>query len=232
MGNPRKYLKDVHTFREYENMHRCDRETYVPYWITPWYKLPRGLKMTMEEFNDKENSEWGKLDRFLRKNYPLQFFLREGYREMLLYRAILSFKWDLEGFYDDIKYWLFPRRPLLKNAVPNQWMDLDGIYTQVLYAGILEFVENEKGLERVLWEDDIPNTKNVAAKKMIEEIYEWAKTGRAELQKEISQSYPPMGCKLPYKEAYGKLDKLEKKLEAQDTRYLTWIVTNRELLWT
>ncbi len=231
LDNPRKYVPSVDTALDYQNLPSCSREKYVYYWLTPWYILPAYLRVNLDGLDFKD-SEWNKLDKFLKKEYPIQRFLRDGYRDTAIYQVIRHVQWDLEEFYHDIKFWLFPRRADLKAAIPNGWADLSTIYENVLFAGIIDFVENEKGLERVLWVDNQPGTKNVAAKRKIKEIYQWAKTGRKELEEEISKSYPPLNHKMPYKEAYGELNRLEKKLEAQDTRYLTWIITNRQLLWT
>ncbi len=229
LDNPRKYVPNVDTALDYQNLPSCAREKYVYYWLTPWYILPASLKSNMLGL-DRENSEWGKLFKFLAKNYPLQYFLREGYRDNVIHQTIRYVKWDIDGFYNDIKCWLFPRRPKLKAAIPNTYEDLTTIIPNVLFTAIIEFVEDEQCFKYILWTGC--GGKNRAAKRKIKEIYQWAKTGRKELKEEISKSYPAQGCKLPYKEAYGKLNKLEKKLENQDTRYLTWIVTNRQLLWT
>jgi len=149
--------------------------------------------------------------------------------------------WRNEKWYN-IKCWFNPKTKWIRKAVDNGWHDLDYCYTQLMFAGIINYVEGEKCFETIMWVT--PQEKK--HKKKIEEIYKWAKTGRAELQKKIKAAYPPLETpislpmryasaednKKTYEELYGEVNRLEKLLYDTDTAYMIWLVKNRNTLWT
>lgn len=145
-------------------------------------------------------------------------------------------------FWRDLKYnikcRIFPRNDWARKAIPNQWHDLDAIFENVLFAGIINYVEGEKCFESLVWDDCAINRKN---KKKIEEIYKWAKTGRAECNEALRKAYPIISptsfqnrviTKETYEELYGDVNRLEKLLFDTDTKHLVWLVRNRTYLWT
>ncbi len=194
LDNPRKYVQNVNTALDYQNLPLSSRAVFRPGWLTPWYLLPASLEVKSGEFFGEE-SEWVKLNRFLSKKYPIQYFLRDGYRDTIIRKVLKSFQWDIEELYNDAKCWLFPRRPKLKAAIPNTYEDLTTIIPNVLFTAIIEFVEDEQCFKYILWTGC--GGKNRAAKRKIKEIYQWAKTGRKELEEEISKSYPAPGLGSP-----------------------------------
>jgi hypothetical protein len=115
-------------------------------------------------------------------------------------------------------------------------MDLDHVYENILFAGLINFVEKEKCFEVNTW----LTIEEKKAKKKIQEIYNWAKTGKFELQKKIDNAYPEMTLdkieegvsKKTYKQLYGEVNKLEKLLEDTNTKYMVWLIENRKILWT
>jgi len=142
-------------------------------------------------------------------------------------------------FWHDLKYkikcFFNPRNKWVKKAIGNQWHDLDYVYEEILFAGIINYVEGEKCFERVLWKS--PEEK--ATKKKILEIYNWAKTGRDKFKKNVDSAYPEVDLDNlfnvdtdSYNKLYGKVNKLEEELRDKDTEYLVWLVKNRSVLWT
>lgn len=131
-----------------------------------------------------------------------------------------------DGWYA-FKCFFKPKNKWATDVIPNTWMDKDGIFEAVLFAGIIHYVEGEKGLENVLHE---PQNE-----KMIKEAYSWVKIGRDLAQKHIEEVTDIM---LNYEESKGKYEKvrllmeLEAKFYERDTFYLRWIVENRAILWT
>ena len=151
------------------------------------------------------------------------------------------------GYYwRDLKYkircYFRPRNSWVYRAVPKEWNDLDSIYEKVLYAGIINYVEGEKCFEVIDWS----RYKKHANK--IEEIYNWAKTGRDESEKQMMAAYPEENhiwnpktgqiysgdspCKKSYEELYGEVDRWEKYIKEKDDEYLVWLILNRGILWT
>ena len=149
--------------------------------------------------------------------------------------------WRHDKWYG-IKCFFFPKTKWIRKALDNGWHDLDYCYTQILFAGIINYVEGEKCFETIMWVT--PQEKR--HKKKIEEIYKWAKTGRKELQLKIENAYPPFEvgwltklntktqqeCKDDYELKYGELNRLEKLLYDTDTKHLNWLISYRNTLWT
>lgn len=140
-------------------------------------------------------------------------------------------------FWKDLKYkiscFFRHRNQWVVDAIPRDWRDKDTIYEEILFAGIINFIEGEKALEVTAW-------KSSHKKKLIE-IYNWAKTGRHELNEKIKNSYPEVSLEEigkkesigeSYLELYGEVIELEKLLENTNTKHLTWLIKNRKILWT
>ena len=151
-------------------------------------------------------------------------------------------KWYWKDYWYEVRCFFFPKTKWIRKAVDNRWHDLDYCFEKLLYAGIVNYVEGERCFETVMWTS--PNERK--HKKKIEEIYKWAKTGRNELQLKIDAAYPPHEdnwmanlnkrtqpeCKADYERIYGEVNRLEKLLYDTDTKHLTWLISNRNVLWT
>lgn len=135
-----------------------------------------------------------------------------------------------------IKVIFFPRNRWVMSGIPREWRDLDFIFEEVLFAGIIHYIEEEDALNSVVF------TKKESDKLM--EIYNWAKYGRKELENKISDSYPPFGTdyifgkiaqnetRKRYDELYGEVNRLEKLLIDTNSKHLIWLIKNRGRLWT
>ncbi len=122
-----------------------------------------------------------------------------------------------------------PNRWVWKN-IPKQWRDVDYIYETVLFDGLVNYVEKEKGLEATIHEPSMSD--------MIKEIYHWAKIGRDELQNDINKSYEGITLDSIHKQTpehvikMNESNRLEKLLDDTNTKHMTWLVENRHYLWT
>lgn len=102
---------------------------------------------------------------------------------------------------------------------------------------IIDFVEGEECFQRIDW--TYTEEQKVSAEKL-KQIYSWAKTERKKKEYEMWAAYPNPtpslddinNQKYKYEELYGEVNRLEKFIDDKDTEYLTWIVQNREYLWT
>ena len=130
-----------------------------------------------------------------------------------------------------IKCFFNPRNKWVSKAVSNQWRDKDILFKEILFAGIIHYVEEEKALSNMTWK--------AKEKEKIVEIYNWAKAGRFIMEREIADAYPK-GFEWPiskvsaedYFKLYGKVNELEKLRDNTDTKHLVWLVKNRMILWT
>lgn len=151
-------------------------------------------------------------------------------------------KWYWKDKWYALKCFFRNRNKWVIDSIPRTWIDKDTVYTKILFAGIINYVEEEKCFETIMWVT--PQEKK--HKKKIEEIYKWAKTGRKELQDKIENAYPPLESpitlpmryasqednKKTYEELYGEVNRLEALLYKTDTDYMVWIVKFRNVLWS
>jgi hypothetical protein len=132
-----------------------------------------------------------------------------------------------------VRCWFNPRNKWATNVIPNQWSDKTYLIPEFLFAAIIDFIDGEKAIEKVVWSKKV--------EKDLMEIYRWAKVDRKEFQDKIDAAYPSISLnelmtftpnKKTYEELYGEVNRLEAEFDKLDTKYLTWIVKNRKLLWT
>jgi hypothetical protein len=158
----------------------------------------------------------------------------------------IFWKFNIKHNYYKIHDFLFPRQKWLMKNIKNSWMDKTSIIPQVLFNCIIDFIEEEKALTIIDWDIDEDGKK--FRLEMIE-CYNWAKTERAQLDKQMWAAYPEITperklfkkldngnyeyipSKKTYEEEYGEVDRLEKLINETDTKWLTWLVINRDKLW-
>lgn len=169
-------------------------------------------------------------------------------------------KWDIICYFR-------PRQQWLVDKLPRQFCDKVELIPLVLFEILVNFVEDEEGLEGI-WGDRYLNDEysedyriiREPIRKELEEIYEYIKKDRPELEKQLDLSYPkPLdggnffdhitevgedgkkmyqmkSCEqiygLSYKEAYAEVHRLEALIEERDTWAMIGIIKNREHLWT
>jgi len=141
-------------------------------------------------------------------------------------------------YYKQISTRIWPRNKFISNAIGREYKDLVQLIPDVLYQCIISFVEKEECFETINWESS--RLKDV--EKDIREIYNWAKTGRAEFLEKIQNSYPPIGdlkdwlnksvSSEDYNREYGEVNRLEEEFDKLDTKYLNLIIARRSYLWT
>jgi hypothetical protein len=148
-------------------------------------------------------------------------------RSMIPYK--IRFKWN------ELCCWINPRNQWATDVIPNHWSDKTYLIPEFMFAAIIHFVDGEKALETTVWQKK--------KEKELLEVYAWAKTGRKEFQDKIDKAYPEIpkntdsldwmnSRKETFEELYGEVNRLEAELEKIDTKHLTWIVKNRQILWS
>ena len=139
----------------------------------------------------------------------------------------------LRGPYYACRDWLMPRNEWATKIIPNHWSDKTALIPEFLYAAIIDFVEGEDALNTIVWDEKEQNE--------ILECYNWAKYRRFNFKTWIDISYPKLESEFPwncvetgktYEELYGEVNRLEKIYEETETKYLTWMIVNRGILWT
>lgn len=228
-------LRNVNTVKDYIALPRPYRETR--HWWGFSYIRPYALAMADGELEGDLPlcSEWTKFDEYVKKEYPVQAFFRVTVEDILNHC-----RHRFRERYWSTRDWFFPQQRWLTKGAPNHWQDKKTLVVDVLYRMIVHFVEVEKAMENVVY-DDTPD--HIEFKQGLVECYKWIKLGRGDLLLRIEKESSEAG-KLyrrirkskenkmkSYELAYGALNQLEKQLEETDTEMCEWIVQNRIFLW-
>lgn len=168
------------------------------------------------------NADREAIDTFLKYRFPVQYFLRENGFKL---KVKLSLLWDT------IRYFFNPRQKWLTKQIPNSWCDKVTLVRDINFAMIVHFIEGEKCFEHTDYENSGEHHIKFARELM--ECYLYIKTRRPMLDKQFWDSYPKDDeFTGDYHKDYAETNRLERELEEQDTKWLTWIITNRGYLWT
>jgi hypothetical protein len=168
-------------------------------------------------------------------------------------------KWDIICYFR-------PRQQWLVDKLPRQFCDKVELIPLVMFEMLIHFVEDEEGLDGI-WgphyeESDTWKSIREPVRKELEDAYNYIKTDRPLLQKELDESYPEAldggslldhvdpviqedgkikhytmrSCEqiygMSYEEAYGEVHRLEKLIFERDTETMMTIIKHREYLWT
>lgn len=223
-------LINISTFKEYKFLNEKDRTIKKWFWPTPWYILPFAMKFNFDE-EDENKSEWQKTYNFLKKEYPIQYFIRN--LDELFFMAWI----ETEIYAFNINYWIpfkcffKPRNKDLQKLIPNTWKSEDEIIYDILKQIFLRVYLPDKFDN---WRDDTYTDLWPRLAKEADEIYkkiesipvmedqlaeEWVKIPVGKLKKGFT-----------YEEIYGKVNDLESKIEQTKTDIMVWIVKNRNIL--
>jgi hypothetical protein len=213
-NNPFTRYIIVNSAQEYINMPRKDR-TYLYLWY-----------LDTIIYDDKnvlgKKSDYEAIDTFNKYKFPIQYFLRENGSKLM---------YKLERAYDWLRYEINPRQKWLTKQIPNHWSDKTHLIPELNFAMIVHFVEGEKCFDNTDYEASGEAHAKFARELM--ECYLYIKTRRPNLQKQHENSYPNEDTRTgDYSVDYAETNRLEKLLDDEDTKWLTWIVKNRNFLWT
>lgn len=212
--NPFTRYLIVKNAQEYIDMPRKDR-TYLYFWY---------LDALIHDGHNilGRKSERDAVDNFHKYKFPVQYWLREN-------GFVLKCK--LSRAYDSLKYKLNPRQKWLTKQIPNSWCDKVTLVRDVNFAMVVHFIEGEKCFENTDYVGSGESHAKFARELM--ECYSYIKTRRPMLDKMHWDAYPnEENMTGEYHKDYAEVNRLEKEIEDQDTKWLTWIVTNRGFLWT
>jgi hypothetical protein len=132
--------------------------------------------------------------------------------------------WKIERFYDyQIRYRLFPRQRWLTKQIPNEWCDKPELIADILFACIVNFVEEEKCFEVNSWHctDEYFGYDRRKEKKIIEDCYRYAKL-RKKLEEQVWKSRDNFSISIAMENLYNKCE----------THYCQKILEVRQYLWT
>jgi len=202
--------------------------SYVDYMSRPWkdrsvYRIwYRDAIITGGSSILGSKKERDSIENFLEYKYPVQFFLRAyGFK----------LKVKLSVGYDWLRHTLNPRQKWLTKKIPKGWTDKTWLIPEVNFAMVVDFVDGEKCFEHTDYENS--GELQSGFSKELKECYEYIKTTRPKLQQDHDNSYPDEDTRTgDYNIDYAETNHLELLLNKEDTKWLVWIVTNRDFFWT
>jgi hypothetical protein len=163
-----------------------------------------------------------KLKNFQKKHFPIQYWLREV--------AYWKIRIALSNTRDWISYTLNPRQKWLTKQIPKSWADKTWLIPELNFAMVVDFVEGEQALDVTDWDASSEGHSQFA--KELKECYDYIKVRRPKLQSQFENSYPDEETMTgEYEIDYAEHNRLEVLINKEDTKYLVWIVTNRDYFW-
>lgn len=208
-----KFVCDVHTAEAYFNLPKKERMNGI------WYKTPMGMSVASFEDMMGGNSEFDKLDRGLKKEFPIQAFFRITIPDLWTdFLHLIKWMKIKDWWYINVECRIFPRHKELRNSIPKHWEDLVTIVPNFLFECIVDYVEREKAFEVIDWEES--SEEHAQIKIDIQEIYNYVKNERPQLEKWWIETDDE------------KREQMEKELTEKDNKYLHRIIELRYSLWT
>jgi hypothetical protein len=213
-NNPFTKFIYVNSAEEYMNMPRKDR-TYLYFWYN--HAIINGGKRILGSKADRDA-----IDTFLKYKFPIQYWIRENGFKLKVKSSLM---------WDKVRCAINPRQKWLIKQIPNEWNDKVTLIKDINFAMIVHFIEGEKCFENTDYEGSSEGAAKFA--KELIECYNYIKKERPNLEKLYWSSFPDDDKYTgDYLVDYADTHRLEKQLEDMDTKWLTWIVSNRRFLWT
>lgn len=136
-------------------------------------------------------------------------------------------KWDLQDLTWKIYRFFKPAHKQIRNAIPKQFVDISSLIVIVNFEFIKSFHDNEMHIVDWEYDEHYKEFKN-----WINSAYDYITIERPELEKELSNSYPPPKMKGTYEEKYKDVIRLEKLIETKDTEILFELIKRRKMFWS
>jgi hypothetical protein len=167
-------------------------------------------------------SERDAVETFLKYKFPVQYWLREN---------AFTVKVKISMLWDKLCYFVRPRQRWLTKQIPNEWNDKVTLIRDLNFAMIVHFIEDEKCFENTDYDNSSEGHAEFA--KELRECYDYIKNERPKLDNLYWNSFPDENAYTgDYNVDYADINRIEKEMEDKDTKWLTWIITNRGYLWT
>lgn len=209
---------ETDTLEKYLKLPLEQRERFAWWWpFGKWYISPYCM----------EWEEWDGFKAYVKEHYPLQYWIRYNvsYHCYSLPRNLRELKYKIKHKFRT------PRKEMRNLVFPAEYQDLQTHIVNFHIQCVIEYVEREKCFEMLSW-DWNEEVKRSGAE--LREAYDYCKTGRAVLEKELQEAWDrvPFKDKRPYEETYKEVNEKEAQIKERDTKLCKWVVDNREILWT
>lgn len=219
----KEWLDDVSPFNKYKSVKSVEEYTSMPSRErTVWgifYMHPCIVgKDSLFAFSHQNKA----LEEFLKNEFTFQYWLRE---------TCYLLKVKVKVKYNKLRYYLNPCQKWLVKQIPNEWNDKITLIPLVNFAMVTHFVEVEDAKCTTNWENSGEGANQFY--KELKDCYDYIKNRRPQLEKDLDASYPSDETRTgKYEVDYAETNRLELVINKEDTKYLTWIVVNRDYFWT
>ena len=217
-NNPFNRYRTITSIEEYDKLPLRRKHTFLFWYNDPMLRGDgRSATTILGRKVDREA-----LEKYMKRKYFIQYPLRQ-------------FCWitkiRLSRYWDEVRYFFNPRQKWIKNQIPNSWCDKTHLIPLINFAIVVDFVENEDALNVTDWEASSEQASQF--EKELKDCYDYVKIRRPKLEEDLGNSYPDEEKMTgDYYVDYADHNRLEIELDKNDTKYLTWIVVNRDFFWT
>lgn len=201
------YSFEEHLTKKYEKT--------VWWWPCKWYIEPYALSFDGWEHNAQ----------YYKSNYPVQYFLRRELPCLWNIRVVMplrELKYEIKGRLRN------PRKEMRDSVFSHRWQDLTYTIVNFHIQAVIEFVDREKCFDHVVYSDTEIHKK---FERELREMYNYAKTGKGELEKSLDKAYERVDHSKHYEEAYKEVHTIEQAIEDHDTKLCQWVAENRQFFW-
>lgn len=201
------YSFEEHLSKKYEKT--------VWWWPCKWYIEPYALCF----------DGWEQSTKYYKCNYPVQYFLRRKLPCLWAVRVTMplrELKYEIKGRLRN------PRKEMRDNLFPHRCRDLTETIANFHIQAVIEFVDREKCFDHVVYSDTEIHKK---FERELREMYDYAKTGRDELEKSLGKAYETVDHSQHYDQAYKEVHAIEQTITERDTKLCQWVVENRQFFW-
>ena len=155
--------------------------------------------------------------------------------------GIFNQHWWRDVWYKQVSSRFCPRNKWLTKQIPRTWQDKDHLLETCVLGALKNYCEEdgEDCFHVLCW--DSPECQAEFMRE-VKRQYELTTQKLVALQKELEAEWdaiPPRdwkainnGDRAEYDRIYGKIDRLEKEIYDLQTDIMTWVVKNRNGLWT
>ena len=248
-------IQEVNTtsLQEYIDLPKSVRERkilFVTFYRNP-IALPFGREF-MSNLLDNEGKEicrekgWTEFYQFIKKEYPIQYFVRESIPSAFYSMRNKIGWWKIKDFYyNNIRTIFHPFNNNSRKIIGRSWKDFQTSIIEVNFAIVNDLVSQEYRDINSLYADYltiIPGNSNSETQNSFDQdwfnfrsqlfnCWKYINEKRPKLVADIEDSYPKDDQVGTIEQLYGKQNMLEKQLEEQDTLWLQWIINNRQYFW-
>ena len=216
-----KFLRalDVSTMEEYLALPKKDRSHWG------WYLTPYAMSCSGLSTSDSLLDGWDAFHKHVAKEFPVQFFFRDTIGGWFISR----FQYRLpRWWYEQVTTRFAPKQKWLAKILPRTWCDKTTLIPMLNFECVKHFVEKEECFERINYDSD-PDHQKFAVE--LKACYKFITKDLPQLERLRDGSYPKTHTG-DYEKDYEMLNLYEKEINEQTTKWLTWIVVNRDFFWT